>query len=76
MKRVDEKDLLKWSCKRINELFMPTDVVVDTWYNYNNGKDMTIDVTLKFTIPEKNIALLDNHLADVSEQLKDLTEEV
>jgi len=72
-----DKDLLKYSCMRINKLFEDTKVVSSTYYNIEprkHGNYISIDVTLKFTIPERNIALLDNHLSDVRKTLEDLTE--
>lgn len=72
-----DKDLAKYSCERIKNLFRDTKVKVSTYYNIkpiSNGNYISIDVDLHFTIPERNIALLDNHLSDVRKTLEDLTE--
>lgn len=75
---MNDKDLLKYTCLRIRELFRDTSVNVDTYYHITPQRkfnDLSIDVKLEFTIPDKNLAILDNHLSEVRKKLTELTGE-
>lgn len=74
---MNERDMLKYSCRKIKNTFRRSGAEVDTHYRtFNNGgrvKDMEIDVEISFTIPQKNIALLDDKVAEISEAVRELT---
>lgn len=75
---MNERDMLRWTCRRIREKFKSVDAYIDPYYNFEERKNgpnqLSVDVTLKFTIPQKNIALLDGEIDQIRNAVKELTD--